>query len=119
MPLPDTCKPLLIAAILPLAAASCGTDANPVRDLAIASGVTGGEPRPAPDFVTRSRPASVEYTPIGVAPPARRFRAKDKAKVETAEKEMNELRSSNEARAARARRAAGSSATPVPAKPAN
>ena len=90
-----------------VALGGCAGDANPVRDLAVASGVTGGEPKPAPDFVARSRPAQVEYVPIGVSAPARRYRAKDKDEVESAEAQMNRLSRANEARAAQARRAAG------------
>jgi hypothetical protein len=101
---------VLIAAALALA--GCAGDTNPIRDAAVAAGVTGGEPRPAPDFVARSRPTSPDYMPIGVAPPARRYRAKDKAEVEKAEAQMQGLGRANQARGAAARRAAGS---PAPA----
>jgi hypothetical protein len=90
--------------LLGTALGGCAGDANPVRDLAVASGVTGGEPRPAPDFVARTRPAQAEYVPIGVSAP-RRSRAKDKNEVADAEAQMNRLSRANEARAAQARRA--------------
>jgi hypothetical protein len=92
----------------------CAGDTNPVRDVALAAGITGGEPKPAPDFVTRTRPATLDYTPIGVSPPPRRLRAKGKDEVAGAEASMNELRTSNEARGAQARRAG---ATPAPVAP--
>jgi hypothetical protein len=85
----------------------------------MASGITGGEPKPAPDFVTRTRPATLDYTPIGVSPPPRRLPVKDKESVSGAEAEMNRLRSSNEARGAQARRAgAGPAPKPPAAEPA-
>lgn len=109
-------RPFLSAPCLAvlLGLGGCAVDSNPVRDMALAAGITGGEPKPAPDFVTRSRPASLDYTPIGVAPPPRRLRAKGKEEVAGAEAAMNELRSSNEARGTQARRAG---ATPAPAAP--
>jgi hypothetical protein len=96
--------PASALALLGIALGGCAGDTNPVRDLAVASGVTGGEPKPAPDFVARTRPAQAEYVPIGVSPP-RRSRAKDKNEVENAEAQMNQLSRANEARAAQARRA--------------
>jgi hypothetical protein len=83
----------------------CAGDTNPIRDAAVAAGVTGGEPRPAPDFVARTRPAQVDYLPIGQSAPSRRYRAKDKEEVESAEAQMNRISRVNEARAAAARRA--------------
>lgn len=98
-----------IPALLLVGAAlgGCAGDANPVRDAALAAGVTGGEPRPAPDFVRRSRPPEVDYVPVGDRPPARRYRAKSKGEVEKAEEEMNRLSRANEARGVQARRAGG------------
>lgn len=99
-----------IPALLLLGSAlgGCAGDANPIRDAALAAGVTGGEPRAAPDFVRRSRPAEVDYVPVGEAPSARRYRAKSREQVESAETEMKGLSRANEARAAQARRAGGS-----------
>ncbi|MDB5591272.1 MAG: hypothetical protein JWR86_1797 [Enterovirga sp.] len=76
--------------------AGCAGDANPVRDLAIASGVTGGEPRAAPDFVSRSR-TGADYVPVGTSAPRRAIRAKTKAEVGAAEAEMDRIRARNEA----------------------
>lgn len=98
---------LPVALILASAVSGCAGDTNPVRDAAIAAGVTGGEPKPAPDFVARTRPAQVDYVPVGVSAPPRRYRAKNKDEVESAEAQMNRLSRTNESRAAAARRAAG------------
>ncbi|MDB5513181.1 MAG: hypothetical protein JWR08_2664 [Enterovirga sp.] len=107
--------PVLVAAA-GLSLAGCAGDANPVRDLAVATGVTGGEPKPAPDFVTRTRAPDAGYMPVGVSAPRRRLRAKDATEVKGAEAEMNRLRAANESRAAGARRAASGPA-PAPVKP--
>lgn len=108
----------LLCALASVAAAlgGCSGDGNLVRDVAMRAGITGGEPKPAPDFVTRTRPESVDYTPIGAAPPPRSTRPKSQAAVSGAEAEMNQLRTANEARAASARRA-GASPPPAPVKP--
>jgi hypothetical protein len=108
----DSCMPrfpipAVLVAIVAATLAGCAGDANPVRDVAIVSGLTGGEPKPAPDFVARTRPAELDYLPVGVSPPPRRYRAKDKGEVESAESQMNRISRANEARAAQARRAAG------------
>jgi hypothetical protein len=109
--------PSLLLPVLGLAAALAGcADGNPVRDLAVASGVTGGEPRAAPDFVSRSRATSVDYTPVGLSAPPRSTRVKDSAAVTSAEKEMNALQARTEQRAAGARRAAASPAA-APVRP--
>lgn len=92
---------LLIAAV---SLAGCSNDANFVRDAAMAAGITGGEPKPAPDFVTRSRSIDVDYMPIGTPVPARR-RPKDADAVADAEAQMNGLRSRNESLGGSARRA--------------
>lgn len=107
-----TCFPASVAVILAAVALSgCAGDANVVRDIAVASGVTGGEPRPPPDFVSRTR-GPLEYMPIGVAAPRRALPPKNAAAVGGAEAEMDGLRRRNEARAADARRAAGQAKTP-------
>jgi hypothetical protein len=100
----------LLCPVAGLLLAGCSSDANPVRDLAVSAGVTGGEPKPAPDFVTRTRTDQVEYLPVGVAAPrrARPRKAEDVAKAET---EMSRVRQRNEARGSAARKAAG----PAPA----
>jgi hypothetical protein len=90
-------------------------DTNLVKDAAVAVGI-GSEPRPAPDFVARSRPATYEFLPVGPSAP-KRLPAKDAAGLAKAEAEMDASRTLNEARGAAARKAAGSTppAEPVPA----
>ena len=100
-------QPFPLVLVLAAALSGCAGDTNPVRDAAMAAGVTGGEPKPAPDFVARTRPAQVDYLPIGVSAPPRRYRAKSKDEVEGAEAQMDRLSRANESRAAAARRAAG------------
>lgn len=94
----------LVVLTTALSLAGCSNDANLVRDAAMAAGVTGGEPRPAPDFITRTRSADVDYMPIGTPVPTRR-RPKDADAVADAEAQMNGLRSRNEALGGSARRA--------------
>lgn len=90
--------------LLPALLAGCAGDANPVRDLAIASGVTGGEPKPAPDFVSNARRENTDYVPVGTSAPKRVYRPKTAAEVSDAEAELNRVRARNEARAAEGRR---------------
>lgn len=98
---------LLLAIAAAAALGACSGDGNLVRDAAMASGVTGSEPKPAPDFVARSRPASVDYLPIAAAPSRGSTRPKSAAAVRDAEAEMADLRRKNEMRGAGARREAG------------
>lgn len=109
-------RTFVIAALLGCSAAlaACSGDRNAVRDLAMAAGITGGEPKPAPDFVSRTRSAEPEYLPIGRDAPARPLRAKGSAAVADAEGDLARTRSTNEVRARQARRAA---ATPPPSVP--
>ena len=86
-----------------LSAAGCSRDANPVRDLAIASGVTGGEPKPAPDFVSQSRSGSTDYVPVGTSAPKRDYRPKTAKEVSSDEAELERVRARTEARGAAAR----------------
>lgn len=90
--------------LLAVSLAGCSNDANLVRDAAMAAGITGGEPKPAPDFVTRTRSADVDYMPIGTPVP-KRSRPKDADAVADAEAQMNGLRSRNESLGGSARRA--------------
>ena len=106
---------LCAAALITASLAACA--GNPVKEAAQAAGI-GGEPKPAPDFVTRSRASSYEYMPVGEAAPKRRLRAKDSAGVEDAEKSMDSLRARNEARGRSAKSAADAAqaAQPAPAQ---
>ena len=94
--------PVLATAFV-LAIAGCAGDANPVRDIAMAAGVTGGEPKAAPDFVSRTRTPGADYVPVGSSAPRRDYRSKTAAEVGTAEAELERLRTRNEARGRTAR----------------
>ncbi len=85
--------------VIGLALAGCAGDANPVRDLVVASGVTGGEPKPAPDFVSRSRSTGADYVPVGTSAPKPASRPKTAAEVSSAEAELDRVRARNQARA--------------------
>jgi hypothetical protein len=97
--------------------AACG-ETNLVKDFTQGVGI-GGEPRPAPDFVSRTRPANYEYLPVGESAPKRPIKAKDAAGLAKAEAEMDAARTRNEARGVAARNAASTTppAEPVPAPP--
>jgi PBP1b-binding outer membrane lipoprotein LpoB len=98
-----------------LALAGCSGDTNPVRDLAVATGV-GPKPAQAPDFVTRSRPESLDYLPVGVSAAPRPTRGKTADEIRNAEVELDALRAANEAKANDARQA-GATPPPAPAPP--
>jgi hypothetical protein len=93
---------LFVCAASAAGLAGCAGDTNPVRDVFVAAGV-GAERRKAADFVEKSRPAAVDYTPVGVAQPKRAVAAKAKAGVTAAEAEMDAIRARNEARATEAK----------------
>lgn len=93
----------LVAMATALTLGGCAGDANPMRDLAVAAGVTGGEPKPAPDFVSRSRTGSLDYVPVGTSAPKRVYRAKTAKEVGDAEKDLEGVRARNEAKGAAAR----------------
>src|SRR3954470_24726840 len=91
---------------------ACG-ETNLVKDVAQGVGI-GGEPRPAPDFVARTRAPKYEYLPGGESAPQRSAKAKDGAGAPQAEAEREATRARNEASGAAARQAASSA---VPAEP--
>jgi hypothetical protein len=98
-----------LALLLASALGACSGDVNPVRDTLVDSGV-GAKPRPAPEFIERSRPQDLDYLPVGVAPPPRRTAAKSEEEVRRAAAEMEAARGRNQAQAEAARRAAGAPA---------
>jgi hypothetical protein len=100
---------LTAAAISALAA--CVTETNPVREAATAVGF-GPKIEPAPDFVARSRPAKLDYIPVGTTAPNRPTPARSVDQVKAAEAELEAARAANEAAAAAARQ--GSSPAPLP-----
>jgi len=95
------------------ALAACSADTNPVRDVFVAAGA-GGVPSPAPDFVARSRPQSLDYVPVGTAKTGPAAPARKPEEAQAVEAELDVLRARTEAEAA-ALRAAG--ASPPPAAP--
>lgn len=86
---------LVLAASL-VGLAGCMGDANPVRDQFNAAGI-GPKPATAPDFVAASRPAALDYVPVGSAAPERP-RAKSAAEVAALEAELEAVRGRNAAR---------------------
>jgi hypothetical protein len=104
----------LAACALVAALAACSGDQNPVRDLVVGVGA-GPTSAPTPDFVQRSRPARLDYVPIGTAAPARSEKARTAEEVKAAEAEMDAVRAANEAaaQAAAAEAAATTPAAPV------
>jgi hypothetical protein len=91
------------------ALASCG-ETNLMRDAAYATGIAT-PPKEAPEFVRQSRPAKLDYLPVGVSAPPREATYKSKGAVTAAEAELDAARTGNEAKGAEARQAG---ATPVP-----
>ena len=94
------------------ASAACSPDVNPLRETLV-SARPASEPRSAPDFIERSRPARLDYLPVGAAASAGpRPPAPDKVKA--AEAEMDAIRRANEARGEAARRAGAAVKAPAP-----
>ena len=106
-----TCLDLGAAAAL-LALAACSGDTNPVRDIALSTGVSTPPAKPA-DFVEQSRPDNLDYQPVGVLPASRSRAAKTAAEVKAAEAEMDQARAQNESKAQSARQL-GASPAPAP-----
>lgn len=103
--------------------AACSADINPARDVFVAAGV-GGVPAPAPDFVARSRPETLDYVPVGTAREVRPTPARKPEETRAVEAELDTLRTRKEAEAAALRAAASGAPTPAPsaappAKPAS
>jgi hypothetical protein len=107
------------SAFLSLAAAmavlaGCSGDNNPVRD--IVAGVGAGPTfAKSPDFVVQTRPAQIDYVPIGTRAPPRSEKARTAAEVQAAQAEMDAARSANEAAGAAA---SAQAASVTPAAPA-
>lgn len=93
---------------------ACSTDANPVRDAVQRAGY-GPKIAPAPDFVAASRPANLDYLPVGRPASAPSPKGKRADEIKAAEAEMETVRASNASRGAAARRAAGAKAGPTSA----
>lgn len=102
-----------VAAATLIGLSACSGDVNPVRDLAVGVGA-GPPPANTPEFVTRTRPSTIDYIPVGTSAPARPTKARSADEVKAAESEMDALRANNEA-AANAARQDGASPLPAPA----
>jgi hypothetical protein len=96
-----------------LAVAAC-SDANPVRDTFAAVGA-GPQRVESPDFVQSSRPANLDFIPVGTAAAERPTKAKTAEEVKAAEAEMDAIRTRNE-QAAQVARQAGQTPPPKPVK---
>jgi hypothetical protein len=92
--------------------AACSGDANPVRDIAASAGL-GPKTAETPDFVRQSRPASLDYMPIGRTAAERPTAARNKDEVKATEAELDAIRKRNEA-AAKAAQQAGATPPPKP-----
>ena len=100
-----------------VALSGCMADTNPVRDAAVAVGF-GAKVTPAPEFVARTRPAELDYIPVGTAAAGRPTAARTAAEVKAAEAELDAVRAANEAAAKAAQQAGGTpAAAPVAVKP--
>ena len=102
-----------VAAAALIGLAACAGDVNPVRDVAVSLGA-GPPPANTPEFITKTRPTSLDYIPVGTSAPPRPSKARSADEVKAAESEMDSLRKTNEA-AANAARQAGASPPPAPA----
>jgi hypothetical protein len=112
--IPAICLTMLAAAGL----SGCNGSFNPVRDVATAVGA-GPHAAATPDFVARSRPADLEYMPIGKPVVERPTPARTADEIKAAEAELDSLRSRNEAAGAAAAEL-GKTPPPEPIKlPAN
>ena len=78
-----------------------GCNSNPVRDVATAVGA-GPTTAPTPDFVAQSRPANLEYMPIGTPVVERPTPARTPEEIKAAEAELDAIRTRNEAAGAAA-----------------
>ena len=106
------------ALILLAAGGMSGCNSNPVRDVATSLGA-GPQVAPTPDFVARSRPATLDYMPIGTPVPDRPTPARTAEEIKAAEAELDALRTRNEAAGAAAAEA-GKTPPPEPVRlPAN
>jgi hypothetical protein len=104
--------PICALAALP-ALAGC-SETNLVRDTFVAVGA-GPKLAESPGFVQESRPAALDYVPVGTSAPGRPTAAKTAEEVKSAEAEMDAVRARNEAAAAEVRQA-GQATSENPAK---
>jgi hypothetical protein len=107
-------KGFALAALTMLAA--CSGETNPVRDVFVAAGA-GPKTAATPDFVKASRPANLDYLPVGTEAARRPTPALTADQVKATEAEMDATRARNEA-AGRVAAQAGATPAPAPVKSA-
>jgi hypothetical protein len=101
------------AAVCLLGLIGC-SETNLVRDSFVAVGA-GPQDAETPEFVVESRPAEMDYVPVGSTAPERPSTARTPEEVKAAEAEMEAIRLRNE-RAAKAALQAGRTPPPAPVK---
>lgn len=109
---PKLCRRASFAAAVLALASLAACNERPERSLALATGIAS-EPKPAPDFISSSRPATLDYLPVPAGKPEPPNNPERKAKVEALEAELTEVRTATEARGA-ATRAAGAASAAAP-----
>jgi hypothetical protein len=105
-------KSFALAALTMLAA--CSGETNPVRDVFVAVGA-GPKTAATPDFVKSTRPANLDYVPVGTEAAKRPTPALTADQVKATEAEMDATRTRNEA-AGRVAVQAGATPAPAPVK---
>ena len=117
-PFPIRCTSAFVVTMLAAGLAGCNGGFNPVRDVATSVGA-GPQMAATPDFVARTRPANLDYMPIGTPAPERPTPARTADEIKAAEAELDALRARNEAAGAAAAEL-GNTPPPEPIKlPAN
>ncbi|HEY8565747.1 MAG TPA: hypothetical protein VIL65_09620 [Beijerinckiaceae bacterium] len=92
---------------------ACSGDINPVRDVAISAGV--GQKRPdGQDFVRDSRPATLDYRPVGRLAAERDRKARTPTEVKALEAQVDKSRAAVQAAGEQAKQAGQ---TPAPVSP--
>lgn len=104
-------KGFACAGLVALAACS---ETNLVRDSFVAVGA-GPQNAETPDFVAETRPANLDYVPVGSTAPARTTAARTADEVKAAEAELEAIRERNE-RAAQSALRSGQTPPPAPVK---
>ena len=113
----------LIASLLMGIGLSACSSANPTGEFLESTGL-GPKLAPRPDFVTQSRPKSLDYMTIGTSDPGRATNPRTVAEVKAAEAELDDLRERNLAAGTAAANLGGTPPPPpvvspaAPAKPA-
>jgi hypothetical protein len=107
-----TGRSLAAAFLLTIVSVGCSPTTNPVRDVFADFGA--GPPKPeAPDFVAQTRPAQLDYIPVGRAAAAPKAAARTPEEIAKLEDELEAARARNEAQGAAARRAGATPAATI------